>query len=98
MPELPFETLKARFDLREGYLAVEKIEISGGYGKIQIAPEVRPRPAAPSGLSGEVALLLTIKGSPEQKGQFPLLWAVVEQLPRAGGSYQIAVVAREKGS
>ena len=41
-------------------------------------------------------VLLTIKGSSAQKNSFPLLWAVVEKLPRAGGSFRIPLTAAKK--
>ena len=96
LPELRYETLKARFDLSEGDLTIEKIEMSGDYGTIQVVSEVRLRSFAPSATAGEAALLLTIKGSSAQKNSFPLLWAVVEKLPRAGGSFRIPLTAAKK--
>lgn len=98
LPELPYETLKARFELWEGNLAIERIEILGEYGAVQVTPEARSQPSTPSGPPGEAGLLLTIKGSPAHKSRFPLLWAVVEKLPRSGGSYRIPVTAGAKKS
>lgn len=98
LPDLPYESLKARLALQGGAPAIEDVQVAGGYGEIRLTPErhaTTPGGKAPAGPAG---LVVTVKASPHLKTRFPLLWGLLQKLPRSNGAYRILIPAAASSS